>query len=430
MFLISYGALSAFAISRLAGAVEARIFDQMRNLGRLLSRGSLHPGLRDSVREISGGELVVLHGNAVNSDLSTLSPGLVQGALEGITFLPDRPVPVRLSDGTAYLAWRSEMQAPPEMPTAVLLLYPERVLAEERKAAIGPLVALSVAGLLLVGAVSFVVARGIARPIEELADRAQSTVSPEANLPVPAGAAEVGRLGAAINRMLAQLREAQARLLDAEKVRAVREVAAGAAHEIKNPLQAIQMLVQMQKGMDPADREAILREIRRIELAGHDLLTLDDRVPIKRQRIDPARVVTETLDILRETLRHRRVNVRQVLAPTGPIEGDPDRLQRAVLNLVLNGAQAMPGGGELLVRLEGQNAGIRFSVTDAGPGVPEQIRERLFEPFVTAKADGVGLGLFVTRRIVEAHGGKIGFESRPGATTFYFDLPASPAGGK
>jgi signal transduction histidine kinase len=83
----------------------------------------------------------------------------------------------------------------------------------------------------------------------------------------------------------------------------------------------------------------------------------------------------------------------------------------------------MPKGGALAVKLESSNGHVRFSVTDAGGGIPDAIRAKIFEPFVTTKGDGVGLGLFVTKRIVEGHRGTIGFDSRPGRTTFYFEVP-------
>ena len=110
-------------------------------------------------------------------------------------------------------------------------------------------------------------------------------------------------------------------------------------------------------------------------------------------------------------------------AAAAEVPVDVARFKRCVMNLVLNGAQAMPSGGPLRVAVGPRDGKLRFSVTDAGPGVPPEIGSRVFDPFVTTKQDGVGLELALTKRIVEDHGGAIGYDAAPGGTTFWIDLP-------
>jgi signal transduction histidine kinase len=93
------------------------------------------------------------------------------------------------------------------------------------------------------------------------------------------------------------------------------------------------------------------------------------------------------------------------------------------MNLLLNGAQAMPSGGPLRIEVAPRNGKVRLAVADEGTGVPEGMGERVFDPFVTTKKDGVGLGLALTKRIVEEHGGAIGYDRAAKGTVFWIELP-------
>jgi signal transduction histidine kinase len=165
----------------------------------------------------------------------------------------------------------------------------------------------------------------------------------------------------------------------------------------------------------------LLREIGRLELAASELAGRPEKLAKERVRLDA--VVDEVLELLRLQLGHLKVAVVREYEKAAEVEVDPSRFKRAVMNLVLNGAQAMPGGGTLTVGIRPSgNGSIRFTVKDRGPGIPAEIRGRLFEPFVTTKQDGVGLGLALTKSIVEEHGGTIAFECGEG-TTFTVELP-------
>ncbi|GAH75389.1 unnamed protein product, partial [marine sediment metagenome] len=106
------------------------------------------------------------------------------------------------------------------------------------------------------------------------------------------------------------------------------------------------------------------------------------------------------------------------------IEADPDRMHQVVFNLINNAAESMPEGGELKVETSLDGEWVRIAVSDAGRGIPEKLLNKLFEPFFTTKAGGTGLGLAVSRKIVEDHGGQIDVETRPGeGATFAVSLP-------
>jgi len=272
-----------------------------------------------------------------------------------------------------------------------------------------------------------VLGHSIARPIEELASRARSLTGrgDETLGPARGGGPELAQLVDALNRMLDTLRRS-------ERLAVMGRLAAGVAHEIKNPLSAMKMTVQMLREEKPAgEREPfdlILREIERLDLVASELSAAARPGPPVREPVRLDRAVGDVLDLLARQLGHLRVDlVRRIDAPA-EVTGDGDRLKRAAMNLVLNGAQAMPQGGRLTVALERAGGRVRFTVSDTGTGVPPDLRDRIFEPFVTGRPDGVGLGLTLTKRIVEDHGGRIGFESSDRGSTFWIELPEVQVG--
>lgn len=226
------------------------------------------------------------------------------------------------------------------------------------------------------------------------------------------------QLVGALNRMAEQIRRG-------EQLAVMGRMAAAMAHEIKNPLAAMKMNVQMLRegASDREPYDLLLREIERLELAAGELGGRPER-PVKR-RVPLPEVVDEVLELLKPQLAHLRIAVDRRVEGRTEAEVDVARFKRAIMNLVLNGAQAMPSGGPLVVAVgRSGNGAARLSVTDAGSGIPEEIRDRIFEPFVTTKQDGVGLGLALTKEIVEEHGGRISFESSPRGTTFTVEIPA------
>jgi two-component system NtrC family sensor kinase len=129
-------------------------------------------------------------------------------------------------------------------------------------------------------------------------------------------------------------------------------------------------------------------------------------------------------------MRNQRIRVRREMREAPPHPVDPDMIRRAVMNLVGNALDAMPEGGELLVAAgPSANGGLEVVVGDTGAGIPRENRERIFEPYFTTKPSGLGLGLVLTRKIVEAHAGEIVVDSEPGkGTRVRIFLPGEDAG--
>jgi two-component system OmpR family sensor kinase len=238
-------------------------------------------------------------------------------------------------------------------------------------------------------------------------------------------------LGVVAQRWSASERQKRAAAEHAARGEALARVAAVAAHEIRNPLGVIRGTVELMRersgeALCVRDREAledVLGEVERMRRLTEDLLDLSADRPLVRSRVPLAAVVREAARAAERAFPSARVEVQA--DGSADVEGDPARLRQVFANLLTNAAQAQPDG-RISVRVEPQAGGARVEVRDQGPGVPAHLRARLFEPFATGKEGGTGLGLALSRRLVERHGGRLTLleAGGPGAT-FEVWLPAA-----
>ena len=227
------------------------------------------------------------------------------------------------------------------------------------------------------------------------------------------------------------------------KVRSLEELSASIAHEIRNPVAAAKSLVQ-QMGEDPtADHnvgfaEGALGELDRVERSIRHLLKYARDEALRLETLDLADVVGAAFETFRERIERSGVEADCDLAAAGFVRADADKLRRVVLNLIGNALDALEGssGSAVLSVAAGENlAGTEawVRVRDNGPGIDPAIREKLFDPFYSTKESGTGLGLALSKKLVEAHGGTLEVESWPGEGsefTVVFPRNAEPAGAR
>lgn len=244
----------------------------------------------------------------------------------------------------------------------------------------------------------------------------------------------VREVGQVVERL--QLRERQ--MLRAEQLAVIGQLAAGMAHELRNPLTSIKLLVQAQheeaeERKQPVEDLLIMeQEIRRMERC---LQTFRDfaRPPKLERRLFDLTSTVERVFALLET-RARKQGVRLEFARprdgAGAVEADEEQIQQLLVNLVLNALDAMPHGGTVRVEVgRTEDSQVQLQVMDTGPGLPLEALPRLFEPFVSSKETGLGLGLAVSRRIAESHGGTLtGANRTVGGACFVLQLPVSDWG--
>ena len=232
----------------------------------------------------------------------------------------------------------------------------------------------------------------------------------------------------------AQLRE---RLSEAERLAAAGELAAGVAHEIRNPLAAIVNATTLLDGhemLTPEERtstlDAVRKEARRLNRILSDFLIFARPREPKRLPGDIREVVEHVAALIRDDpARATLVELQTRVDPAVPsFAFDPDQLTQVLLNVALNGVEAMGGRGRLSLEVDRRNGHVVIAVADTGRGIPPEERGRVFEPFFSKKPGGTGLGLTIVRRIVAAHGGHIDIQSEPGqGTRFMIALPVDTA---
>ena len=223
-------------------------------------------------------------------------------------------------------------------------------------------------------------------------------------------------------RDLSRIKDLEAQMRRAEKLAAVGELAAGVAHEIRNPLSSIKGFARfLQKYMTDEAREreyteVIIREVDRINAVVNDLLTLARPMTAKWVRTDVAGLVEHAVRLVAPDAKANAIAVETRIEPDiQPICADTNQLTQALLNLLLNAIHAIGRQGAITVGAESgkHGQGCQVWVEDDGPGIGEKFRAKIFDPFFTTRETGIGLGLAIVHTIVENHGGRIEVASPP-----------------
>ncbi|MGJ5181533.1 sensor histidine kinase [Bradyrhizobium oligotrophicum] len=247
------------------------------------------------------------------------------------------------------------------------------------------------------------------------------------------GARELDRLVDAVNDAGTRLSAERARATAAERLAAVGRLSANLAHEIRNPIAAMRLKAENAlASSDPARKssalEAILQQVGRLDALLRDLLDMTQASQPKARSVDLASFLQSTIDVHRELAARHRLQLRAIVPEAAQAAWfDPLQMQRALDNLILNAIQSTPDGGEVIVAAEIHDGHLLLRVSDNGPGVDAGIRDRLFEPFVSARTDGTGLGLAIVREIARAHRGEAQLAHTRTGSSFEISLPWQPS---
>jgi signal transduction histidine kinase len=273
------------------------------------------------------------------------------------------------------------------------------------------------------------------RPLRRLAERTQEIARGDYKQRVDASSGdEIGALGREFNAMAAALEERELKLIRSERLATVGKIAAQITHEVRNPLSSIglnaEMLEEELAGTEESEElrrlaRAIVKEVDRLTEITEEYLRFA-RLPRPRlEREDLGEIASALISFLRPELDRRGVVVEAALEPDLSVAADEHQLRQALLNLLRNGAEAMPGGGRLEIGASRVGKEARLTVRDTGQGIAAEHLTKLFDPFFSTKEGGTGLGLALTQQIVAEHGGSIEVQSELGrGTTFVVRLPA------
>jgi signal transduction histidine kinase len=295
--------------------------------------------------------------------------------------------------------------------------------------------------------IGYGMARGLSRSIYQLSVRVQdmaqrldqdvASVSIAADGDLQSLDKQLGHVVRRVEEVAEGLQRHQREMLRAEQLSAVGQLAASVAHEVRNPLTSVNMLVesalrsQNRKPLTLEDLEVIHGEIARLEHTVQSFLDFARPPTPRKSPVALREVIAQAVELVRVRARQQGVDIA-VRCQEGvvPVNADRSHLCTVFVNLFLNALDAMPHGGRLAVDLETSAAAeVRVTVTDTGAGIPPEIAGRLFTPFSSSKPTGTGLGLSISRRIIEEHGGRIRGSNRPGGgACFTIALPELKAG--
>lgn len=234
-----------------------------------------------------------------------------------------------------------------------------------------------------------------------------------------------------ILRDLTEVRRLQETVRRQEKLAALGGMAAGVAHEIRNPLSSIKGMATYLAGkIGPQDEdrqaaEVMVQEVDRLNRVISELLDFARPSDITPQLVDLGELLRHSLELIRQDASAKAIEIElNIQVPECRVSIDPDRFSQCLLNLYLNAMEAMPDGGRLSVGCSRNGAGEAVvTVSDTGPGIPQDRLGEIFDPYFTTKASGTGLGLAIVHKIVEGHQGRISVESTPDGSAFTLTLP-------
>ncbi|MGZ9255266.1 MAG: sensor histidine kinase [Candidatus Binatia bacterium] len=240
------------------------------------------------------------------------------------------------------------------------------------------------------------------------------------------------------NLHLQEVKALEIEVLRTERLSALGNVAATVAHEVRNPLNAISMGLQRLKlEFQPTEdrhqysrlTELMLGESRRINSIVEQFLALARPVELKTEPLPLQEVLKELAALEEQHARQSNVRIEIIAASDLPaLKADPSHLTQVLLNLMVNGIQAMPQGGTLTLEAKRSNGNILIAVTDTGTGIAPEHEGQIFDPYFTTKVQGTGLGLAISRRLIEAHGGTIKVAKQAsGGSRFEISLPLNRA---
>lgn len=289
-------------------------------------------------------------------------------------------------------------------------------------------------------------ARRYTGPIHRLADGVKKVSSGDltVNFPVDSGD-EIGELATNFNEMVEKLRERESlekRLYEAEHLSKVGQLASGIAHEIRNPLNYINLATDHLKselasacGQERTDLAELLdkikEEVRRANYMVLNFMNYGRPLKIRPTEVSYSELLDKALPVLLDKLDEQRITIRREIPEGLPnMKVDAELLRNCIFNFITNAAQSMADGGEITLgaSFSPDERLFRLSFSDQGTGISPEEMEKIFQPYFTTKEAGIGLGLAITERIVREHGGNIAVESEQGkGTTFTVSIPTDTA---
>jgi signal transduction histidine kinase len=428
ILLLGVAGISVWTAVAAASRSRQEIEEHVKSVARTLadSRFSLDQVILDEMKGLSGAEYL-LRGPHVKS-IGTLRAEPDELPRPGDWQTLALGPPVRAGDDV-YLCSGVRLQNQPP-GTTLYILYPETRWRNALWQAVYPSLAGGLIGGFFAAALAVAVARGLSRRIRALELRTRLIAAGDFSpVPLPSRNDELRDLARSVNDMAGRLAQLQEAARKTERLRLLGQVSGGLAHQLRNGVTGARLAVQLhaRECTNSADAETLDVALRQLALAEANLkrfLDLGRDGELRHEPCSLAALIDEVVALLRPQCRHARIEVRWRPPDTlTAVEADAAQLRHLFLNVIGNAIDAAGQGGWIEVCLGCGDGAYRVEVRDSGPGPAPEVAARLFEPFVSGKREGVGLGLAVARRVVEAHGGRITWRRDEDGTAFRIELP-------
>ncbi len=444
LLLIGDAAATAWAATAAARGAEQRLAAQQWAVARTLteerSTFPLTKPILEQMKGLSGAEFLFVppEGRPGATPASTFEPVPPPPAEVPIATLAAEAedhtlgAPVHVA-GTEYRCLRLRIlyRPPPYANGDLYIFYPEPLRQTVVRDAVRPLLFLGGGGGLIAVALAVAFGSRLVSRIRDLDARTRLIAAGDfRTMPVPRADDELRDLCEAVNDMARRLAAFQEELQRDERLRVLGQFSGGLAHQLRNAAAGAKLAVELflaeNPAADPEPLRVALRQLARIESNLRQFLALGKPPLDVRQPSDLGKLIDQAVSLLKPQCQHTgTVLVWNPPAEPIVIPGDAAQLSHLFGNVIGNAVEAAGAGGEVRVWLAASRgqACYEIEVIDTGPGPSPKIAERLFEPFVTGKDQGIGLGLAVAKQAADAHGGRITWERRNGKTVFRIELP-------
>lgn len=416
-----------------ARRTQQRIENQLDEIARTLREANfpLTDAVLKQTRGLSGAEFVLVdsRGNLHATSLGDVDLAALPRASSGEgPFRLGNPIDL---GGREYLHTATSLARRGADSETLLLhiLYPRSFLREARREAAYPPLVVGSLLLLVVVAISIIIARRLSRPILELRRQLGRLVQGDFQpVDVPARNDELRDLICSVNLLGDQLDELRRVIKRSERLALLGQLSGGLAHQLHNSVAGARIATQLhQRHCRQVDQDSLAVALRQLAMTESHLqrfLTAGQPTEPRKAHCELSGVIADVAVLVAPSCQHQNVGLRlpDGADAIGQFWADAQQLRQLLMNLVLNAIEAAGAGGWVKIELARTADAIEIRVLDSGPGPERGLVDHLFEPFATGKPEGIGLGLAVARQIVEAHGGTIHYVDR-GATCFEVTLP-------
>jgi signal transduction histidine kinase len=437
LLLLLVGVVGMSAWTAVASAHRAwqQIETQVRNVAATLSTSHypLTANVLEQARGLSGAEYLLIDDTGRSTTtLSNETPYPPEGTAVADDWRHLHLGSQLTVNGDRYLCSGVRLQQPGAGTHGTLyILYPEALWRDALWQSVRP--SLILGGFVGLGSLILAlgVAQRLARRIGQLERRTREIAAGDFSpMPLAGRRDELRDLGQSINEMAARLAQLQEAVQKNERLRLLGQVSGGLAHQLRNgvtgAILAVQLHARSCTGGDAEALDVALRQLAILESNLKRFLDLGRANEQVRERCDITATIDETIALVQPQCRHMRVSLRwQKPMDAVWMKGDNAQLGHLFLNVLSNAVEAAGPGGSVEVRTQATDGCCRVDIVDSGPGPSATVASRLFEPFVTDKQGGVGLGLVVAQQVAQTHGGNVSWHREEERTCFRIELPVS-----